>query len=540
MKLRTALPWLVLAVASIGLVVHSLQYSYVSDDAYISFRYSYNLAMHGEFTFNLGERVEGYTNFLWALLLAGFIKLGLRSEVMSQVFATAFGCANLILIYLLTRIYRGGKPTGWDLLGALLLPACATFAVWCTGGLEAQMFAALTTAGITLYIAEQAGKARLRFSGLLFALAAMTRPEGLLFFGLTGIHRLTTNLIQEHRIRPSRAEIFWLLGFVIPFGVYFLWRYSYYGYLFPNTFYVKAGGTGLLMAKKWGFIYLWDFIHQNRLYVLAPCLLFLFQRPKIEFANNELPVGVRPSFVWTYIAPITFCFAAYVVWVGGDFMTMSRFFVPLMPLLAFVAQESIRSLVEKFPRRGINEWRPLRMIPTAVILLGLCIWNSVGLHKDNKNLSYYRWGLDTVAYLKKFANDRILIGNWMRRHLPKDTYLAVGGAGAIVYASRFKALDAFGLNDEWIAHKAPRGGDRPGHSKFAPEHYVLEQKPDLICHIGKHQDSLYRPPGTEVSYWNKRGYSWVCLNPPGLNPRYYCCLKRKDRDLGPIPIPVGS
>ena len=61
--------WLLLAVAAIVLVLHTLAYNFVTDDAYISFVYSRNLAEHGELTFNLGQRVEGYTNFSWTALL---------------------------------------------------------------------------------------------------------------------------------------------------------------------------------------------------------------------------------------------------------------------------------------------------------------------------------------------------------------------------------------------------------------------------------------------------------------------------------------
>jgi hypothetical protein len=60
--------WPVLLATAV-LVPHALLFDFVSDDAYISFRYARNLAEHGQLVFNLGERVEGYTNFLWTVLL---------------------------------------------------------------------------------------------------------------------------------------------------------------------------------------------------------------------------------------------------------------------------------------------------------------------------------------------------------------------------------------------------------------------------------------------------------------------------------------
>ncbi len=64
--LRRALP---LAAIALVLVWHSLQYNFVTDDAYISFVFSENFAEHGQLLFNHGHPpVEGYTNFLWTFL----------------------------------------------------------------------------------------------------------------------------------------------------------------------------------------------------------------------------------------------------------------------------------------------------------------------------------------------------------------------------------------------------------------------------------------------------------------------------------------
>lgn len=537
---RRRWPWIGLALALGGLALHAAQYRFVTDDAYITFRYSWNFAFHNQIAFNLGERVEGYTNFLWMLLLGLFLKLRLRPDVMALVLAWLAAGAVVVLIYTVTRIYRGGRVTPWDLLGAILLPLLPSFAVWCGGGLETQLFTALVMGGVTLYLAEQAGRVRRRASGVLFALSAMTRPEGLLVFGLTGLHRLAANLIGERRLWPTRRELWWVAGFFVPFGVYFAWRYAYYGYPFPNTYYVKAGGDGWVMAEKWGLAYLWDFVRENGLLAIAPFVLLFRPRPARE-PGEGLVAGMRPAFVWSYVALLVLPYTGYVIWVGGDFMTMGRFFAPLLPLIAFFAQEAMRETLER-PRRtregGLrrpDSWRWSRFVPLVVALLVAGSYNSVRVHAINEKLAYYRWGLDPVAYLDKFASDRIKIGKWMRRNLPNNTYLSVGGAGAIVYASRFRALDSFGLNDLWIAHEAPRHGNRPGHSKSAPLSYILKQKPDLMCHRAHHQDYPYRPPPGEKRYWRDLGYHWVCLDPPGLRPRFYCCLKRIDRELGPFP-----
>ena len=61
--------------------------SWLSDDAFISWRYAQNLVAGNGLVYNPGERVEGYTNFLWTVLLALCQALGLDMEAASVLFA---------------------------------------------------------------------------------------------------------------------------------------------------------------------------------------------------------------------------------------------------------------------------------------------------------------------------------------------------------------------------------------------------------------------------------------------------------------------
>src|SRR4051794_28113976 len=94
---RRALVLGLVTVAAVILIAHSLVWNFVTDDAFISFVYSRNLAKHGQLVFNLGERVEGYTNFLWTVLLAALMKVGLAPEIMSRVLGTWAGISTLFV-----------------------------------------------------------------------------------------------------------------------------------------------------------------------------------------------------------------------------------------------------------------------------------------------------------------------------------------------------------------------------------------------------------------------------------------------------------
>lgn len=51
---------------------------FIVDDAFITFRYVKNWTHGYGLVYNIGERVEGYSNFLWILLLAPFASLGIE------------------------------------------------------------------------------------------------------------------------------------------------------------------------------------------------------------------------------------------------------------------------------------------------------------------------------------------------------------------------------------------------------------------------------------------------------------------------------
>ena len=71
---------------------------FLNDDAFITFRYARHLvAGHGP-VFNPGEYVEGYTNFLWMLIMASGLCVGLDPVGFAPVLGVASGAATLWLL----------------------------------------------------------------------------------------------------------------------------------------------------------------------------------------------------------------------------------------------------------------------------------------------------------------------------------------------------------------------------------------------------------------------------------------------------------
>jgi arabinofuranosyltransferase len=530
-----------LCLALAGFLGHALYFNFVTDDAYISFRYARNLAEHGQLVFNLGERVEGYTNFLWTVLLAGLLKLRLQPEITSRVLGVLLGALGLLVTFRLGRTLNEERPSPADAVAPLLLAATGGYAAWSMGGLETQLFTALLVAGTWLYFREHLGGGAPLWSALCFAGAALTRPEGTLLFALTVLHRVLANLVRERRLLPRRRELAWVGIFAALVGAHFLFRFLYYGWPFPNTYYIKSASGPSTLDR--GFYYLWSAARDYCLYLLPPLLLLGW--PRRADRGHRLLLG--------YAALLLIPFGVYVVKVGGDFMGLYRFLVPLLPLCALLSQEALRRTAARVaPRLGPRAGRvlPAAGIGALVLLFTLA---SLEVSVRQRHGTGADRGIDSIGYLKKFADDRALVGKWLGQVAGPDDTLTVGGAGAQPYYARIPTLDAFGLTNAYIAHVVPAASDRPGHQKFACNDFVVlnrpcpgtakgapppppRPRPTILCHtyrIGEY--APYRPPPGDVAYWRNLGYEWVSARIPGLQPPYYSFLKRRDRALGPFP-----
>src|SRR5207249_6179144 len=81
---RRWMPWGV-AAACVLLAALAFHLRMLFDDSFIAYRYAANLARGQGLVFNPGERVEGYTCFLWVVMLSGVIAAGLDVVLWSQL-----------------------------------------------------------------------------------------------------------------------------------------------------------------------------------------------------------------------------------------------------------------------------------------------------------------------------------------------------------------------------------------------------------------------------------------------------------------------
>ncbi len=445
------------------------------DDAFISFRYARNLVQGVGLTFNPGDVVEGYTNFLWTILVAGFMALGFEPVVTAQVLCTIISLATLLVSYRLAEAWWGGR--WWCGLPPLLLAVNAPFLLYTARGSGMETALVTLLALVALWRIWQAHTIRTGgLAGLVCALVMATRPDGALVVAagvgglvLAGFTGMSLHRCQKHgRSACLRVALGVLLGFLALYGPYFLWRYWYYGYLLPNTFYAKVGATlpQLVRGGQYTGNFFWN-AGLGPLFVFLGVSLIRVLRGRY---STHPPAGPA-AFLWLYLV-LTI---GYVVAVGGDQFPFGRFFIPVLPALAFLLTDGIVALWDLLPS---VRWPWLRRgripIVGGVVLLLIAYGQQIPATDS-------RIAEQPVWVEKKVALKGAEQGYWLLRNTPPDAVVATGIAGALPYYSNRYTIDMLGLNDTHIAHLsvATMGQGIAGTEKTDVA-YVLRRQPDYI------------------------------------------------------------
>ena len=453
--------------------------SWLSDDAFISFRYAQNLVAGNGLVYNVGERVEGYTNFLWTMLAALALAAGADIVVATYLAGVVLALALILATY---AVGRGLLGPAWALAAALLVATSQSLLVYTArgGGLETGLFALLALLGTGAYMMRKGAA----WAGALLGLATLTRPEGALIFGLTLLHAA---LLERRRYGELLRLALPYAAVVLPF---FLWRYSYYGDLLPNTFYAKTGGGPRVWLR--GLTYLGSFALDfgGPLLLLALAALAGRRAPSADsrgFAEAEGRAAGGPTSRWwsqwpAYMLAQSGAYAAYVVAVGGDHFPGHRFLVPIVPWLALLMA---RGLARVFA--WASERRVLRGAAPAALAVLLVAYSGYALTRSER--------YDNVLA----GNDESLwlwaeIGWWLRDNAGPDESVAALGAGAIAFYSERTVVDLLGLTERHIARvSVPDAGEgAAGHEKRDPAYVLDVRRPTYIPRIW---DDYFGGPG---------------------------------------------
>jgi len=304
------LPLLAIALATAVCVFLGWRlFWFETDDAYIAFRYVGNHFLGRGFTWNPPpfRPVEGYTSFLWVVLLRGvWGATGWTPPEVANGMALLFGYATLLVgarivweMPLPARLVRL-RPA---LLAFVLLGTVTnrTFLAWLSSGLETSLFNFCLT--LWIWLALRAGGAG-RTAALATAatLCAWARPDGMLVVLGTGLLVLWD---AGRRSASWAGRAAGLLPALPLLGVpaHLVWRRLTYGAWLPNTYYAKYTApwpeSGLRYAACFVLEYAWWIW-------LAVALGWVVRRRRL---------GLRPALV---VAVLVGHFLYYTISIGGD------------------------------------------------------------------------------------------------------------------------------------------------------------------------------------------------------------------------------
>jgi hypothetical protein len=316
---------------------------------------------------------------------------------------------------------------------------------------------------------------------------------------------------RDGRVRLVR-NCFWF--FFLPGLIYFIWRWQYFGWILPNTFYAKQGGELLHMSGFASIVKLF-WITLPVLTLLAVHLAYAMKRERRRFAWMMMPAFVFP---WLYLL------IEQMQNIG------LRFQFPVFPILLLLFAISAEALMRE--ERAFGK-RDLLILFSIVYLIGIAIWVSPMLGGSDfrpgaartsaiisvvlfvlcsytqllpRSLERIRINARSLFFLIACAfmlidvysvtthntsapyDHRVQMGKALRQFTEKKYTMVTTEAGWLPYYSEWRAVDPFGLYDAHIAH---HGLDENYLNGIAPELIVFHVYSDSYKPVWVHNDDKW-------------------------------------------------
>jgi arabinofuranosyltransferase len=469
------------------------QINFIQDDAYITLRYVNNFVEGNGLIFNEGERVEGYTNLLWVLILSLFavisklFSLQLDLANVSQALSVLFGFGTLLVSFFFTMKLikkKNAEPSLFENISIYSFPLIPTFLLmlsapmlyWGISGMETTLFTFLTLISLYRYFDAKYENGPDIIFVIVSVLNTLTRPEGLLVYMLIISWSIFNRFKSFKRRKNTFQKIFSikvrkeLIFYFIPVAFYIGFRIIYYGYPLPNTFYAKTGFNMEHLLR--GVYYVLGSFREN--YTLGILLLL----PLIGLREPKM----RSEISFFYFFVILYLIS--VILIGGDVLPIDRFILPIVPLIFSFAAVSIYQ-INIVLKHSWKKFIYMVLVLIAVVFLGLMNYES-RIKEINTKRSY------EVGLVKKMK----IYAEWIKKQHQSevksmikklsDVKVALSTIGALSYFSDATIIDLVGLTDEYTAHN-PK--EVPGIDEDLPVlwkekrynvEYVLSRQPDYI------------------------------------------------------------
>ncbi|WP_347985876.1 hypothetical protein [Methylomonas sp. AM2-LC] len=321
-----------LTVACSYLAMQKPLFNWIIDDAAITFAYVQNFVNgYGLVLFPGHVPEEGYSDTSWLLLLSAMNYFGADIPYSAKMLSIVLGVAALGLAWIVV-IYHTQKISVYLLALLLVLGLQAPFLIWSASGLEHGMQAFLFVC-----IVRAAQLNSWRWMTFCLSILILTRPETPLIvigcalaFASGETFRYSTFIINCLKIG--------LLPFMVLI-VLLVFRFSYFGELFTNPYYVKAVDASFLkilnpFGSGWGYVF--DWLSSTALYLVLPLL------PLVNLRNPAIRIA----------ASIVVSQLIFVIYAGGDWMGQYRFLAPLLPVLMILVADAVPRFCHAFGQKA--------------------------------------------------------------------------------------------------------------------------------------------------------------------------------------------
>jgi arabinofuranosyltransferase len=487
---------------------------WLCDDAFISFRYADKWLEGAGLVFNRGERVEGYTNFLWVVELAALKKLlGIEAPAGALLLSFAYTAATVgLTAWVAARSPQRSHRAWITVLALVLLLTERGFAVWSSSGLETRQFTFFVLLGYAL-LSEAGDGWPARVGGSLsLAAAQLTRPEGLMLAVVAvGAFVLQRAHTRSLRVRACVEVVLPVLSITLG---HFVWRRLYYGDWLPNTYYAKH-------VRAWwdmGAVYFGALAIESALYLLVPLSIagaFLrARRGRLGFLEVSLAglalhvlyvaqIGgdhfeFRPCDFWWPILSIGT--AEAVVWVGARLARKGRPFAGVCVSVALFAFVLAHARVLEHA-----QWRFSHRLKQRHETVGLVV------HVDEKRFpvlhglplvkallpAYNAWSRELAGHsvALRFQEHKVFwklvtaeYGGYRAydfgRLVPPDAVMSHGNIGVISYSlPSITLVDEHGLTDRVVARtkvKHSNSQRQMAHDRRPPPGYLEQRGVNMV------------------------------------------------------------
>jgi arabinofuranosyltransferase len=431
---------LFLILPLIAFVIIALRLDFIQDDAYITYRYVANYLNGDGLVFNIGERVEGFTNFGWVVYLLLLGALGIDFIFISKITGILFGAGFIVITYITAREIFHGKNNLFALLPPFLLGASAALSYWSQSGLETAFFVFFASLCFYTYVKKS--------WWLIFAIATAVwvRPEGALIAGL-----LIVTEMFVYRKLPRFTLLSSAIALVIslPFVVF---KFLYYGSILPNPFYAKTGWTFEQLAA--GLEYAGTFFKHYGFFGIGLFFALVYFR-KLSIHARELVI-------------LSILYMSYVIVIGGDVLKVHRFFLTILGLFAIINTYALQLFFQKFTKKT----QKMGLFVAAVILVTLTYLLPRDFVSD-----YSRREKGLTYAMQSVGNDIKNIGQ-------PDMTIAASTIGIFSYELLgHTIIDMLGLTDSTIARhpqKPIEELETTWRERKYNAAYVLSRRPDFI------------------------------------------------------------